>query len=269
MKHRQWLSYTIGTLFLVCTAVAGAGEETQERVEEQQDREQEIAERLDRLERMVDAQNQLALMQRLREVEEQIRTLRGAIEEQQHLVDRLEARQRDLYADLDDRLRRLAESEGPSPEADRDTLPIVDLPSEAADPDAADSEAQALVAMYRRGFNRLQDRDYAAAEGDFQAFLEGAEGHDLESNAWYWLGESHYARRDFASALAAFERVVEEFPDTEKAPDAQLKIGFVYYEQSEWGQAREALEQVLADHPDATASRLAQNRLRRMDDEGV
>lgn len=243
----------------------------EDEAEDAEPRERSVEERLDRLERMINARDQLALTRRIRDLENQIRSMRGVIEEQQHLIERLETRQRDLYADLDERLQRLSDSGTTPPEPAQEALPIVDIPADedTAEDDEADTGEEDLTALYRQGFNDLQDRNYQAAQENLRDFLDRAGDHRLAANAWYWLGESYYARRDFDAALEAFNRVAEEYPDSDKAADAHLKAGFVHYERSQWGRAREALERVVEEYPDATASRLARNRLERMDDEGV
>ncbi len=53
-----------------------------------------------------------------------------------------------------------------------------------------------------------------------------------------------------------------------KVPDALLKIGYSNYGLQRWDAARGALGRVQADYPDTTAARLAEQRLKRMDDEG-
>jgi TolA-binding protein len=52
-------------------------------------------------------------------------------------------------------------------------------------------------------------------------------------------------------------------------PDALLKMGYCNYELERWNDARAALARVQADYPETTAARLAEQRLKRMDSEGV
>jgi len=69
-------------------------------------------------------------------------------------------------------------------------------------------------------------------------------------------------------ALAQFQVVLSAYPRSRKIPDALLKIGYSYYELEQWDGARSALQTVRDEHPDSTAARLAEQRLKRMDDEG-
>ena len=69
-------------------------------------------------------------------------------------------------------------------------------------------------------------------------------------------------------ALADFERVIREYPTARKVPDALLKMGYCNYELERWDKARAALTKVTEDHADTTAARLADQRLKRMVEEG-
>jgi TolA-binding protein len=72
----------------------------------------------------------------------------------------------------------------------------------------------------------------------------------------------------FEKALEQFQLVISRFPRSRKVPDALLKIGYSNYGLQRWESARGALGRVQADYPDTTAARLAEQRLKRMDDEG-
>ena len=74
---------------------------------------------------------------------------------------------------------------------------------------------------------------------------------------------------DLKSALAAFERVVKESPAHQKAADAELKMGYIYYDQKNYTRARETLNRVKAQFPGTQAATLAEQRLKRMQSEGV
>ena len=64
-----------------------------------------LDQRLRRLENIIDSGQLARLIQRIDSLEQEIRGLRGQIEEQGHRLDQLRKRQRNLYGDLDRRLR--------------------------------------------------------------------------------------------------------------------------------------------------------------------
>jgi tol-pal system protein YbgF len=71
-----------------------------------------LEQRLDRIERMVDSQGLVDILQQLQQLQREISMLRGDIETQNYNLDQLTRRQRDLYTDVDQRLQRLERGAG-------------------------------------------------------------------------------------------------------------------------------------------------------------
>ncbi len=103
----------------------------------------------------------------------------------------------------------------------------------------------------------------------FRQFLVSYPDSELADNAQYWLAESYYVTQQFEQALSSFETVIDDHPRSRKVPDALLKMGYCNYELERWNDARAALARVQADYPETTAARLAEQRLKRMESEGV
>ena len=235
------------------------------------------------------------MVMQVQELQDEVRTLRGMLEEQTRELENLKRRQRDQYLDLDQRISdvRNAQPVGPgpvvstqsatnpptvSPSAGRDE-PEVRGPMETesqvtgiGEPMVQSQVVQASPesekAAYDQAFQALKELRYADAAQDFQSFLDQYPGSEYADNAQYWLGESYYVTRNYDIALKAFQDLLNQYPDSPKAPDAQLKIGYTYYELEQWDNARTALTQVQESYPDSTLSRLAENRLRSMRMEG-
>ena len=88
-----------------CETTAGDPDPTQVKIND-------IDERLGRVERVVSNQSLLTLSQRIDVLEAQLRELRGTVEELQNSNEALRKQQRDLYADLDRRLKALGTGQG-------------------------------------------------------------------------------------------------------------------------------------------------------------
>ena len=240
------------------------------------------------------------LVLQVQELQDEVRTLRGQVEEQSREIENLKRRQRDQYLDLDQRISDLrngqpvgasaagaaaaqsaagqAPAPGPSAASGAD-VPEVRAPMETesavtaigqpqAESQAAAPSPEDEKAAYDQAFQALKDLRYADAAEQFQAFLTRYPGSEYADNAQYWLGESYYVTRNYDLALTAFQDLLDHFPDSPKAPDALLKIGYTHYELEQWDSARAALTQVQEQYPDSTLSRLAENRLRSMRMEG-
>jgi tol-pal system protein YbgF len=226
----------------------------------------------------------------MQELQDEVRTLRGMLEDQSRELENLKRRQRDQYLDLDQRLSDtrnaqpvLGASSG-STQPVRTQQPAQDVPDVRAPMESqsqvtgigqpiAQSQSSAASAAdekaaYDMAFQALKELRYADAAEEFQSFLDQYPSSEYADNAQYWLGESYYVTRNYDIALIAFQTLLDRYPESPKGPDALLKVGYTHYELEQWDSARAALTQVQENHPDSTLSRLAENRLRSMRMEG-
>ncbi|MDZ7787333.1 MAG: YbgF trimerization domain-containing protein [Halofilum sp. (in: g-proteobacteria)] len=81
---------------------------------------EELDRRMRRMENILDSGQIADLIQRTSELEREIRELRGELETQGHRMDELRERQRNLYGDLDRRIRALEVAGAKAEEADPD-----------------------------------------------------------------------------------------------------------------------------------------------------
>lgn len=261
-----------------------------------------LSERVERLERQVQGgggNSTADLVIQINQLEDEVRQLRGMVEEQAHEIESLKARQRDQYLDLDRRLQAISGGKQSAPRAGAPAsspqgggesggqprqssagaggsgnAPAGRPPQSTAGngpggESAAPVEDEASRKQaYEAAFSKLRDGQYADAATGFREFLDRYPGGPLADNAQYWLGESYYVTGNYDIALNAFQSVLSQFPNSAKAPDALLKLGFCYYELKQWEQARDTLGQVKAKYPDSAVARLAESRLRLMRTEG-
>lgn len=210
----------------------------------------ELEERVARIERVLQNDSLVQVANRLEQLHAETRELRGAVEQLQHDVEGAKKGQRDLYQDLDRRVRALETA-----------VPAGGQPVSGA------SAASDQVA-YQAAFELLKQGRYDQARQSFLQFLAAFPQSPLRDNAQYWLAEASYVTKAFKQAIAEFTAVIENYPDSAKIPDAWLKIGYCHYELGEWEQARKALTRVTQRFPDSAAAKLALERLKRMTDEG-
>jgi tol-pal system protein YbgF len=181
------------------------------------------------------------------------------------LTNSLEAsrkQQRDLYADLDRRMKavELRGSAGTGAGAGAGDAPA----GTAATGGAGDAAGSDDKAAYQTAFGLLKDGQYDRAIAAFQKFLASFPTSQLSDNGQYWLGEAYYVNRSFPEAQAAFQRVVDKYPQSRKRPDALLKIGYCQYELKQPDLAKNTLTVVTTQFPDTPAAHLAQQRLEKM-----
>jgi tol-pal system protein YbgF len=235
---------------LVGCATTSEDDPTQKRLDD-------LDARVGRIDRIVENQSLVQLAQRVDALQTEIRSLNGRIEELQNTNEALRKQQRDLYADLDQRLKTAAAA----------PLTPAAVPSGTAP--AAGAAVTTLVtgdeqAQYTRAFDTLKSGDYVAAVTAFRLLAASYPNGALADNTQYWLGEAYYVTRDYDHAASCFERVLATWPNSRKAPDAMLKLGYTQAEQKRVTTARTTLQQVVSRFPGTDAARLATERLQKL-----
>jgi tol-pal system protein YbgF len=216
--------------------------------------------RLTKVERVIANQSLLDLANQLETLRADVRAIHNDVDVLNHNLDTARKQQRDLYADLDRRLKALeGRGGGPSPSGTA-AAPAGNTGASGAQPPQDATEKTS----YQAAFELLKDSRYDQAIAAFQNFLASYPTSQLADNAQYWLGEAYYVNKSFAEALAAFQRVVDNFPGSRKLPDALLKIGYCDYELKQLSEAHEVLSRVATTYPDSPAGHLAQQRLEKM-----
>ena len=96
-------------------------------------------------------------------------------------------------------------------------------PHPAAAPAAAAASGPAR-ALFDQGYGALNRREYTAAEGYFQQFLEEYPSDPLAGSAQYWFGESAFVSGEYKTAADRFLKTFTTYPSSERAPEALLKL---------------------------------------------
>jgi tol-pal system protein YbgF len=223
---------------------------------------EELDQRLQAIERVVQNQSLVTMTQELGTLERRVDELQGTAEEIEYNASTTYERQRELYADLDARIQGLEsklQARGSVSVLEGGPLPPGQLPV----PGGSDRD------NYQAAFELLKEQRYEPAAQAFKQFLKTYPDSELADNAQYWLAESYYVTQQFEQALSSFQTVISDHPRSRKVPDALLKMGYCNYELERWDAARSALSKVQADYPETTAARLAGQRLERMGSDGV
>jgi tol-pal system protein YbgF len=234
-----------------------------------------VEERLERVERMVSSQSLLEMLERIDGLQREVAQLRGQVEEQQHTIEGLKSRQRELYLDIDRRISRIErEGAAPAPAAPIAAAPAApaltgskpSAPAAAPAKPAVDSEAQMQQerAAYQKAFDMLRELRYAEATAAFRAFLKEYPQGRYAHIAQYWLGEAGYAQRDFRQAIADYTALIANYPNSPKLAEAMLKMGYSHYELKEPEQARKVLQRLIEQYPDSTEAGQGRNLLKRI-----
>jgi tol-pal system protein YbgF len=224
------------------------------------------------------------------QVQEDLRALRGQIEQLEYRIRTLETNQTKRDGDMEYRLQQLeqratapiAAAEPVDTDAPTITTPSVASPKapiapkvvsphdgydvNASDPAAArksaptNEEIDAAAAgkgfttareHYNYAFKQLNDGKYADASASFTEFVAKYPKDTLVPNAYYWMGESYYARKDFTRAAAGFRKGYEAAPKGQKSADNLLKLSLSLSNLKRKDEACIVLKQIIAQYSDS------------------
>jgi tol-pal system protein YbgF len=219
-----------------------------------------LEDRIGKLDAQLRSQGLLDLMQQVEALKADLAKVRGQTEVNTHAVDTAEKRQRDLYVDLDNRMRKL-ERVGETPAAS--AVPSTTVPAAPATaaptPPSADTAAENRA--YESAFNLFKIGNYQAAIAGFENFLKTYPASPLAANAQYWVGNSYSALRDYKAAIASQQKLLSLYPTSPKVPDAMLNMASSQADLGDKVTARKTLEEIIAKYPASPAADIAKKRL--------
>ena len=220
--------------------------------------------------------------------------LRGQLELLQNEMENTQKRQRDLYVDLDGRLRKLEAQQaeqaaraaaaaaaaaampppaasmppgvvGPTAPSGATAAGAID-PGRAMPPGAVVAPPAAIDPVaeqraYDQGLDHFRAGRFAEAVTAFQVFARNFPRSTLMPSAQYWIGNSLYATRDFRGAIATQRQLIAQYPDSAKASDALLNIASAQSELGDLQGARATLQEVAGKYPATEAGAKAKQRL--------
>lgn len=218
-----------------------------------------IDQRLDRVERILQGQGLMDMLEQLGQLQQEISMLRGDIESQAYALEQLTRRQRDLYTDIDQRLQRL-ERGGVSAE----TVPAFDGDGTMAD--ASEPPLQTLSGLpgIDNTTNTSRPSSSALQVEVVQGPVPGGAGTDVTPNEE--IEEVSAGTDDItdstATAQAETATPTAGLPQQGPADPAQLQAeyqqAFNLLRQGLYDQAIRSFQQFLALHPDDRYSDNAQ-----------
>ena len=307
---RQLLPAAVGLVVLAGPSHAGlfSDSEARKRIDEQVKSLQETTEKIRALdgrigvvEGTVNGGTLLDLLNQIEALNAEIARLRGELETANNRLDTADKRARDLYMDVDGRLRVLetpppassAAASAPkvgtdpglvpdAPPPETPPMPAVSTGLEPAPATAptpvggpkpgalatlpparpgAAGEFASESVAYEAAHAARRESRFIEAARLFQQFVASHPNSALAAPAQYWIGDSLFNARDFAGAIAAQKRLLDTWPGSAKAPDALLNMASALRESGDAAGERKTLEQLIARHPASEAADKARKRL--------
>ena len=276
MRMRNVVAALLTAWFVALPARAALfdDEEARRRIEATNQRlnqvQRQLEERMTALEGQLKSQGLVELFSQLEQMRADVSRLRGQIEVLTYEQEQQQKRQRDLYIDLDSRLRKIesnAAAGGAAPVAPgpSGSLPPVAPPLASAGASVPAAGAPAAATNEQRAYDAALDQfkagSFPAAIGSFTAFVKTYPRSPLAPSAQYWIGNAQFAQREYRAAIASQRQLIVAYPDSAKVPDALLNIATAQFELGDSAASRRTLEDLIAKHPQSEAAAAAKRRL--------
>lgn len=211
----------------------------------------DLADRLDKLDTRA-SQKLVETAGQLEQLNQQIANLRGQIEVISFNLDGLQKRQKDLYVDLDQRLRGLEESKAAAASA-------------GAEKQAKNAQQEAEAASaYEAAYALYSDKKLKAAADAFNSLVTTYPATTATANAYFWLGMSRAQTGDSNGAISSWRKLADAFPDNAKAADALRAIASLQLEKGDKKSARKTLQELVNTHPESEAAKDGAKQLKRL-----
>lgn len=204
------------------------------------------------------------------QMQDQMRSLNGQIEEVQHRIALLEQRLDRMSEDLEMRLLAIEQAmkggampaPGAMPGGETGADPVAVAPPSAVIelPEGTARE------QYNFAYDLLKKHQWDAGRQAMQLFLDKHPKDELADNAAYWIGETYYINKQYKEAAKAFLDGYKKYPKADKAPDNLLKLAKSLEGMGQPENACTTYAKLLEDYPNSLPRivKLAQSERKRL-----
>lgn len=242
----------------------------QAKLDEELKQRQAVEGRVGALESQLKSQGMIDLLNQVDRLNAELGQLKGQLEVMSHDIETTQKRQRDLYTDLDGRLRKLETAPPPAPATPAATPPAApSVEPSAAQPQQPAAQAPAAPAIdtatelkdYEAAHALFKAGKYPQAADAFENFVSVYPDSKFAPNAQYWLGYAHFSQKNYKAAIADQQKLLQRYPDNPKAPDSMYNIANSQIQLGDIDGARQTLKKLLAKYPTSDTAPLAKKRL--------
>jgi len=224
---------------------------------------QAMEERIASMEAVVKGQGLTDLLSQIQQLNAELRNVKGQLEVATHDIEATQQRQKDLYGDTDNRLRKLEGGTVAAPDANPSPAPgsatiSTDNPPPAAKDIEGIKDFEAAQALSRSGKHREAFEAY-------DKFLQTYPNSSRLSEAQYALGYSQFSLKNYKAAIATQQKLLQQFPDSPKAPDAMFNVANSQIQLADIEGAKKTLRSLLAQYPNSEVAPSAKKRLAVLD----
>ena len=179
---------------------------------------------------------------------EEMRRLRGRLEEEQHRLDLLEQATAALKSDVEGRFAALKGAGALAEYEARKKAAELKRPGDKG-------SFFALAQKQEQGGERGVAREL------YEEYVKKWPSDPRAADAWFRLGEIAYGDKRYREAVLSYGKVVQDFPRSDKAPDSLLRTGDAMVALGLKDDAKAIFQDVVSRFPRTTAAQKARARL--------
>ena len=238
----------------------------------------DMMQRLDRIERLLQSQGLLDMLQQIESLQQELSAIRGEMEFQNHTLEQLKKRQRNLYTDIDQRLQSL-ESLGVDLSALSSDINFIETQSDGMPPlqtlrpidagitaSSATGKAESTLTLETLENNNSASIPNKTAEAQTlisdpvtssndDLALSSVDSSDqldpIQIRAQYQQALKLLKATQYQQAIKAFREFLISSPDSEYSDNAQYWLGEAFYVSRNFEQALLEYNNLLNNYPES------------------
>jgi len=228
--------------------------DARKKLQEMQLKETELEARIVNLEAVIKSGSLNDMLNQIELMKQEVSKLRGDMETLRHLNATVEQRQKDLYQDLDGRLRRIEE---------KSTAGSLPTPNKVAEtPPTPEIKVPSDQEVYDQANVLLDGLKNKEAFQAFTDFIKQFPNSALLPDAKYALANAQFNLKNYKATIGTYQKLLDQHPDFEKNPEALLGLANAQIQLALIPEAKKSLKDLIKKYPKSDVIQNAQKRLK-------
>lgn len=232
--------------------------EARKKLQEMQLKETELEGRIISLEAVIKSGSLNDMLNQIELIKQDVSKLRGDIETLHHLSATIEQRQKDLYQDLDGRLRKIEEKSSNTSSATNKPVETTDKQAQAMPEVKTPSDQD----IYDQANALLDALKYKEAFQAFTDFIKQFPNSAFLPDAKYGLAYTQFNLKNYKASIGTYQKLIDQYADYAKNPDALLGIANAQIQLALIPEAKKTLKELVKKYPKSDVIQNAQKRLK-------
>ena len=228
--------------------------DARKKLQEIQLKETELETRIVNLEAVIKSGSLNDMLNQIELLKQDVSKLRGDMETLRHLNATVEQRQKDLYQDLDGRLRRIEEKS-----AGTNSTPSNKVGEVPATPEVKAPSDQEVYDQASALLDGMKNKEAFQA---FTDFIKQFPNSALLPDAKYALANAQFNLKNYKATIGTYQKLLDQHPDFAKNPEALLGLANAQIQLALIPEAKKSLKDLIKKYPKSDVIQNAQKRLK-------